>query len=74
MEDDEVSVSPRPAVAPDPGFALLELYDVALPQVYGYLRSRCGQRALAEDLTAETFLAAVAACRADPPPELTQRG
>ena len=40
---------------------LLELYDQALPQVYGYLLSRCGQRALAEDLTAETFLAAVKA-------------
>jgi len=38
---------------------LLELYDEALPQVYGYLLSRCGRRALAEDLTAETFLAAV---------------
>lgn len=40
---------------------LLELYDEALPQVYGYLLSRCGQRAVAEDLTAETFLAAVGA-------------
>ena len=40
---------------------LLDLYDQALPQVYGYLLSRCGQRALAEDLTAETFLAAVRA-------------
>lgn len=40
---------------------LLELYDEALPQVYGYLLSRCGHRALAEDLTAETFLAAVKA-------------
>jgi RNA polymerase sigma-70 factor (ECF subfamily) len=47
-------VSEQPAA---PG--LLELYDEALPQVYGYLLSRCGQRALAEDLTAETFLAAV---------------
>jgi len=45
---------------------LLELYDQALPQVYGYLLSRCGQRALAEDLTAETFLAAVDAVRAGP--------
>ena len=43
---------------------LLDLYDRALPQVYGYLLSRCGQRAVAEDLTAETFLAAVAAVRA----------
>ncbi len=42
---------------------LLALYDEALPQVYGYLLSRCGQRALAEDLTAETFLAAVHADR-----------
>lgn len=51
---------------PDPGFALLELYDTALPEVYGYLLVRCGRRALAEDLTAETFLAAVQVCRRDP--------
>jgi RNA polymerase sigma-70 factor (ECF subfamily) len=44
---------------PDPG--LLSLYDATLPQVYGYLLARCGSRVLAEDLTAETFLAAVAA-------------
>jgi RNA polymerase sigma-70 factor (ECF subfamily) len=54
-----MDVNNRPGVQPDPGFALLELYDSALPEVYGYLLSRCGQRALAEDLTAETFLAAV---------------
>jgi RNA polymerase sigma-70 factor, ECF subfamily len=41
--------------------SLLGLYDRALPQVYGYLHGRCGSTALAEDLTAETFLAAVAA-------------
>ncbi|MBA9004887.1 RNA polymerase sigma factor [Thermomonospora cellulosilytica] len=51
--------------------ALLDLYDEALPQVYGYLLSRCGQRSLAEDLTAETFLAAVEAVRRRPPPALT---
>jgi RNA polymerase sigma-70 factor, ECF subfamily len=55
-------------IRPDPGPALLELYDDALPQVYGYLLARCGGRALAEDLTAETFLAAVTACRRTPPP------
>ncbi len=55
-------------VRPDAGAALLELYDGALPQVYGYLLARCGRRSLAEDLTAETFLAAVAACRRHPPP------
>jgi RNA polymerase sigma-70 factor (ECF subfamily) len=46
---------------------LLALYDEALPQVYGYLLSRCGQRTLAEDLTAETFLAAVDTVRRDQP-------
>lgn len=56
-------------VRPDPGAALLELYDAALPEVYGYLLARCGRRTLAEDLTADTFLAAVAACRREPPPE-----
>lgn len=34
-----------------------------LPQVYGYLLPRCGSVAAAEDLTAETFVAAVAAVR-----------
>jgi RNA polymerase sigma-70 factor (ECF subfamily) len=34
-----------------------------LPQVYGYLLPRCGSVAIAEDLTSETFLAAVAATR-----------
>lgn len=45
----------------------LKLYDAALPHVYGYLSARCGGRALAEDLAAETFLAAVDAVRRDPP-------
>jgi RNA polymerase sigma-70 factor (ECF subfamily) len=49
--------------APDQGVALLELYDRALPQVYGYLLPRCGSPQVAEDLTAETFLGAVAAIR-----------
>ena len=44
---------------PDPAFGLLELYDDALPHVYGYLLARCGDTGLAEDLTAESFLAAV---------------
>ncbi len=41
---------------------LLDLYDHALPQVYGYLVRRCTSGALAEDLTAETFLAALDSC------------
>jgi RNA polymerase sigma-70 factor (ECF subfamily) len=47
--------------AADPGTELLRLYDRALPQVYGYLRARVAADTLAEDLTAETFLAAVQA-------------
>lgn len=48
---------------PDQGGALLSLYDRAVPVVYGYLFSRCGSAAVAEDLTGETFLAAVDAVR-----------
>lgn len=66
-----MDVEPRPGVRRDPGLTLLRLYDAALPEVYGYLLSRCGQRALAEDLTEETFLAAVAACRKESPPDLS---
>ncbi len=39
----------------------MAIYRAALPQVYGYLLPRCGSVAVAEDLTAETFTAAVAA-------------
>jgi RNA polymerase sigma-70 factor (ECF subfamily) len=53
----------------DPGF--LAFYDDALPHVYGYLARRCGPAAVAEDLTAETFLAAVDAVRATNPPPFT---
>lgn len=53
----------EPQVHPDPAFALLEVYDAALPQVYGYLLARCGNRAHAEELTSETFLAAVQGAR-----------
>ncbi|WP_300007857.1 sigma-70 family RNA polymerase sigma factor [Pseudonocardia sp.] len=58
-------------IRPEPGPALLDLYDAALPQVYGYLLARCGRRVLAEDLTSETFLAAAAACRRHPPPAMS---
>jgi RNA polymerase sigma-70 factor, ECF subfamily len=46
----------------------LAFYDDALPHVYAYFSARCEGRALAEDLTAETFLAAVDAARRDDPP------
>ena len=61
-------MSEQPVDQGDPRRALLGLYDTALPHVYGYLLSRCRRRQLAEDLSAEVFLAAVAARRrADPP-------
>jgi RNA polymerase sigma-70 factor, ECF subfamily len=56
---------------PTGGDPLVALYPVALPQVYGYLLLRCGGVAVAEDLTAETFMAAVAASRQGSPPEVT---
>ena len=55
----------------DRGAALLEMYDRALPQVFGYLRARAGTETVAEDLTAETFLAAVQAIERDAMPQLT---
>lgn len=58
--DDEPTVSDA-RTADEPGAALLALYDRALPQVYGYLVVRVGNRAVAEDLTADTFLAAAEA-------------
>lgn len=47
------------AVSQRHGDDLLALYDRALPQVYGYLVARCSDADIAEDLTAETFMAAV---------------
>ena len=38
-------------------------YAAALPRVYGYLLRGCGSVSIAEDLTQETFLAAVAALK-----------
>jgi RNA polymerase sigma-70 factor (ECF subfamily) len=65
-------MTPSSAAAPDdPGAALLRLYDATLPQVYGYLLRRCGRREVAEELTSETFVAAVGAVRRDRPPEIS---
>jgi RNA polymerase sigma-70 factor (ECF subfamily) len=59
----------HPQVRPDPALGLLQLYDEALPHVYGYLLARCGDTGLAEDLTAESFLAAVQAIRTPGAPD-----
>jgi RNA polymerase sigma-70 factor (ECF subfamily) len=50
---------------------LLDLYDRALPDVYGYLLRRCADRTVAEDLTAEVFMAAVDAVRRPSAPTLS---
>ncbi len=62
--------TPAPASA-DQGPVLLELYDDALPQVYGYLLHRCGDESTAEDLTSETFMAAVDGVNRSRIPDLT---
>ena len=50
---------------------VVAIYHVALPQVYGYLLPRCGNAAVAEDLTAETFMAAVGATKQRHVPEVS---
>ncbi len=50
---------------------LLRCYDEALPVVYGYFVRRCGDRGTAEDLTSETFLAAMDAARRPSPPPIS---
>jgi RNA polymerase sigma-70 factor (ECF subfamily) len=64
-------MDPRPAASTDQRQALLALYDSALPEVYGYLVSRCGSAAAAEDLCSETFIAAVDAVRRTAVPSMT---
>ena len=61
----------EPHHSPDPGIALLAIYDRALPQVYGYLVTRVRDANLAEDLTAETFLAAAESLDKGKVPDLT---
>ena len=51
--------------------ALLTLYDEALPVVYGYFVRRCSDRGTAEDLTSETFLAAMDAARKPTAPAIS---
>lgn len=55
----------------DQASGFLGFYDQALPHVYGYLVRRCRDRTVAEDLCAETFLAAVDAVRRPTPAEIS---
>jgi len=63
-----VGTREEPSAGGDP---IVAIYHRALPQVYGYLLPRCGSAAIAEDLTAETFVAAVAAAQRDPAADVT---
>jgi RNA polymerase sigma-70 factor (ECF subfamily) len=58
-----MSVMGTPQPMLDHGATLLEIYDDAVAEVFVYLRARCGGRAMAEDLTSDTFLAAVGQIR-----------
>jgi len=71
VADDDAVVSDVSEVPGDQGPALFSLYDTALPEVYGYLVRRCDGATVAEDLTAETFLAAVAAVQKARVPVMT---
>jgi RNA polymerase sigma-70 factor (ECF subfamily) len=53
------------------GQRLLDLYDQALPEVFGFVLHRCGDVGAAEDITAEVFLAAVDAVQRDAVRDLT---
>ncbi|MCP2175204.1 RNA polymerase sigma-70 factor, ECF subfamily [Williamsia maris] len=64
--DDYEDVSAHPGAQ-----LLLDVYDDALPAVYGYLLRRCRDSTIAEDLTSETFLAAMDSVRRVDPPDPT---
>ncbi len=59
--NDDITVNAHSNV--DAPSRLLDLYDTALPDVYGYLHRRCRNTAVAEDLTTEVFLGAVESIR-----------
>jgi RNA polymerase sigma-70 factor (ECF subfamily) len=50
-----VDVTQGQPASPDPGDVLLHLYEIALPQVYGYLLSRCRSRPLAAAPSTTSF-------------------
>lgn len=66
-----MSVMGEPSPTIDHGARLLAIYDGAVDEVYRYLVARCGNRAVAEDLTADTFLAAVGQIQRDGVEEVT---
>lgn len=60
----------EPGASPAPE-RLSAMYDEALPEVYRYLRARCGSTALAEELTSATFVQAALSCSRGDVPDLS---
>jgi RNA polymerase sigma-70 factor (ECF subfamily) len=52
---------------------LSEIYDVAVDEIYRYLRARCGSTALAEELTSATFVQAALETSRGSVPDLSIR-
>jgi len=59
LVDDEAMIGIRACGGSDPR-EFEAFCAAALPEVYGFLLARCGDPATAEDLTSETFMAALA--------------
>jgi RNA polymerase sigma-70 factor (ECF subfamily) len=59
------------SVVPGASVELVEIYDRALDEVYGYLLHRCGHIQTAQDLTSESFVAAARAVSTDAVAEVT---
>lgn len=64
----EGPVSELPIEPHDQRAALVALYDAAVSAVNGYLVSRCGSAAVAEDLASETSSRRSTQCGRDPSP------
>jgi RNA polymerase sigma-70 factor, ECF subfamily len=65
--DDNSSVIESSAAAFGPSIDISDLYQRHVVQVYSYLIRRCGDSVVAEELTSETFLAAVDGINRVPP-------
>lgn len=59
-------MEPSPPLT-DASVTLLALYDAHVGRVFSYLYRRCSDRAIAEELTSETFAAALDGLRRNPP-------
>lgn len=59
-------MEPSPPLT-DASVTLLALYDAHVGRVFNYLHRRCSDRAIAEELTSETFTAALVGLQRNPP-------